>query len=857
MNVVDLGLERTRYAVIDETIESRWRRVTSMQHDAVAIVTPRDQITFADLEVRADAIARELDIRGPHGSCPVAVDLEPTAESVVHLLATLISGRPLVMIDPQLPDARREHILSTSGAVALHTVLEEAAATEFRFGNALEPLSSDPAMIAFTSGTSGAPKGVVLSHSMCLNKADELAAAIDLRPDDHIGNLLPVSFGAGITALIMGLMNGVTVYCWDPRVDGTSNLDHWLRKNAITTAHCAPSFLRAWTAAEPTDRRDCSDNSLRIVVTYGEAVHGRDYQQHRDHGFSDTTYINWMAATETGVVAYNAFAPGSAFPAGIVPAGRARDGKDVQIVDLEGNSLPDGEVGEIHIISSDLADGYHGDPERTAQRFTTLADGVSRYRTGDRGCIDTQGELQLRGRLDDAVKIRGYLVEPTEVDASLRAISDVVDVAVIVRTENDDPVLCAYVVSNPNRIALSPAEVRRELSQRLPGWMVPRHIIMLTSIPRTERGKINRAALPAPAPVTTTTAGPTLETITEFRIAIIWSKIIGLESLDRDDDFFALGGDSLAAAEMLTAVRAAVLVTVTGAQFATATTIRELAALVDAMLCNKKRDAGRASDLVPLATEGSRTPLFLITGAGAPALSFLAMTQAMSGNRPVYALQAHGMESRGLPDRTVSKMADRYIREIRKVQQHGPYVLGGYSHGGFVALEIASRLHDEGETVEQVVILDTHLRENMIAPNPDAALETSSEIKSPEPVLNARARTSRKSVLGIWFRYQFAGVMQFDTSMQWYLFYHRGLASLRNYVPRPYRGAVTVIRGEDNRQSAADWSTVATGHITFQDILGSHEDILRAPYAVATGEAVERALSSIRGNPRLNLPRQA
>ncbi|XGU19924.1 AMP-binding protein [Rhodococcus sp. 3Y1] len=158
MKVVDLGLERTRYAVIDETIESRWRRVTSMQHDAVAVVTPRDRITFAELELRTDALVRELRLRGSHGARPVAVDLEPTAESVPAILATLISGRPLVMIDPQLPEARRAHIMSTSGAVALQSILDESAATGFRFDSALEPSSSDPAMIAFTSGTSGHPR---------------------------------------------------------------------------------------------------------------------------------------------------------------------------------------------------------------------------------------------------------------------------------------------------------------------------------------------------------------------------------------------------------------------------------------------------------------------------------------------------------------------------------------------------------------------------------------------------------------------------------------------------------------------------------------------------------------------------
>jgi thioesterase domain-containing protein len=136
----------------------------------------------------------------------------------------------------------------------------------------------------------------------------------------------------------------------------------------------------------------------------------------------------------------------------------------------------------------------------------------------------------------------------------------------------------------------------------------------------------------------------------------------------------------------------------------------------------------------------------------------------------------------------------------------------------------------------------------MIGPRPDTA-EPQVTSDAVEPVLNARAQTSKKSVLGIWLRYQVAGIMQFDPSMQWYLFYHRGLASLHKYTPSPYRGSVVVIRGDGNRQDAHDWSAVATGQITFEDVAGSHEDILRAPYAGATGEGLERALVPQQSRP--------
>ncbi|MFI5430682.1 alpha/beta fold hydrolase [Rhodococcus baikonurensis] len=839
MKVVDLGLERTRYAVIDETIESRWRRVTSMQHDAVAVVTPRDRITFAELELRTDALVRELRLRGSQGACPVAVDLEPTAESVPAILATLISGRPLVMIDPQLPDARRAHIMSTSGAVALQSILDESAATGFRFDNALEPSSSDPAMIAFTSGTSGTPKGVVLSHSMCLNKADELAAAIDLRPDDHIGNLLPVSFGAGITALIMGLMNGVTVFCWDPRIDGVSGIDDWLIENSITTAHCAPSFLRVWSDLEGEEAKDDSIGSLRVVVTYGEAVHGEDYARHRSHGFARVTYVNWLATTETGVVAYNEFPPHSELPAGVVPAGRARDGKDVQIVDVNGVPLPDGEIGEIQVVSTDLADGYHNDPERTATRFTRLGDGVGIYRTGDRGRIDERGELQLRGRVDDAVKIRGYLVEPTEVESHIRRIPGIADVFVGAVLENDRPEIVAYVVQNKAVMARSGAEMRRELARNLPAWMLPRHFVPMAALPRNERGKVDRSALPT---LSVRSELPTLAGPTELWLADIWKSILCTDSLDRGDDFFELGGDSLASTHVIAKIAEMFRVQISSTQFVCASTIKDLAVLIDRSSIDAKENT-RQQTVVPLKSEGRGSPLFIVNGAGAPATALSCLSNALRTDRPVFAAQPRGFESRGLPDRSIKGAARRLIAEIRKIQPHGPYLLAGYSYGGYVALEMATQLEESGDAVERVIVLDSRIPSALakrVAARADATLARSVIELAPQPQSNYRWQPTRSAVAGMWVRSLFAGILQYPPSMQWIVFLYIANQAVARHRIRPCTAPVSVIRGASNSRGPEIWSLIATGSLEFDDIDACHEDLIRLPYVRQTASAFDR-----------------
>ncbi|MGR6581216.1 alpha/beta fold hydrolase [Rhodococcus qingshengii] len=839
MKVVDLGLERTRYAVIDETIESRWRRVTSMQHDAVAVVTPRDRITFAELELRTDALVRELRLRGSHGARPVAVDLEPTAESVPAILATLISGRPLVMIDPQLPEARRAHIMSTSGAVPLQSILDESAATGFRFDSALEPSSSDPAMIAFTSGTSGAPKGVVLSHSMCLNKADELAAAIDLRSDDHIGNLLPVSFGAGITALIMGLMNGVTVYCWDPRIDGVSGIDDWLIENSITTTHCAPSFLRAWSDLDCGAANDDSIGSLRVVVTYGEAVHGEDYARHRSHGFARVTYVNWLATTETGVVAYNVFPPHSELPVGVVPAGRARDGKDVQIVDVNGVPLPDGEIGEIQVVSSDLADGYHGDPDRTATRFTRLGDGVSIYRTGDRGRIDERGELQLRGRVDDAVKIRGYLVEPMEVEAHIRRIPGVADVFVAVVLENDRPEIVAYVVLTKAVMARSGAEMRRELATYLPAWMLPRHFVLMPALPRNERGKVDRTALPS---VEVRSTPPTLAGPAELWLSSIWESILGIDSIDREDDFFELGGDSLASTEVVAKIHDMFRIRITAAEFAAASTVKDLAALVDRRRIDPD-DRVCHNTMVPLKLEGSGRPLFIMNGAGCPSTTLSTLSKALHTDRPVYALQPHGFESRGLPDRSVKASARRFIFEIKKIQPTGPYLLAGYSYGGYVALEMATQLSESGDTVEHVTVLDTRISTEAaarLAGRAGITLDPSIVDLAPQPSTNARWKPTRRTVAAMWIRTLFAGILQYPPATQWTVFLYIGGQALRKHRIRACAAPVTVIRGATNNRGREIWSLIATGSLDFDDVDACHEDVVRQPYVRKTAAIIDR-----------------
>lgn len=823
-----------------DTLMARYREVAHALPDAVALDVDGTSLTFDELLHRAYSLARKIATLFPADSRPLAVDTDATTNSIVLMLAVVAAGHPLVPLDSMLPAERRATIIDQAAATAIDSATVAAAMDSCV---PLPTLSGDhTAVINYTSGSTGTAKGVILSHRMCLTKAYEVANALALSPHDRVGNSLPVSFGAGLNTLFAGLLSGAAVHCRDPRSGIPSSTVEWTAAHSLTTLHCSSSLLRAVSAVDhgPTEHAAGGRGAvptLRVVITYGESLHSDDADGFRRRFDSRATVVNWYATTEAGAVAYGEYPLERALPSGFLPAGRPIPGKLVEVVASDGSTCAPDVIGEVRVTSSCLADGYLGGAGLDSQRFAALGDGLFRYRTGDLGRLDEHGTLHLAGRIDDAVKVRGYLVEPAEVEAALRAMPEIGDAAVIGRTSGTDTDLVAYVCSARSGRRPSVGEIRASLRRTLPEWMVPTHIVALDAMPRNERGKVDRSALPEPADrrVERTAVGPT-----EYIVAEAARTAIGLDTIGRDEDFLALGGNSLTTTAMLAQLRESLKIDLTPEDVFAATTVRALAVTVDARLEDaataRRRTTGEHDVLVPLRTEGSKAPIFLVGGAGVGAMAFLNLVKHIDDDRPVYALQAHGRGKRGRPDRTIRRTAKRYVDAVRTVQPEGPFHLVGHSLGGWIAIAMAEEIRDSGLGTPHLLLLDTRLFRHLLDRLPGGR-----EVPAAPPARtreDAGFHLGRIGTAALWLRMQFAGLLRYPTTMEWLVFASIGYVALNKHVPTPWSGSMTVVRTAENVKELRSWQTVGRGELTFVDISGDHVDMLREPMAAHLAETI-------------------
>ncbi|WFR66474.1 non-ribosomal peptide synthetase [Curtobacterium flaccumfaciens] len=363
---------------------------------------------------------------------------------------------------------------------------------------------------------------------------------------------------------------------------------------------------------------------LRFLMTVGEPVTGTDVTAARPHLGPTTTFWNGFGSSEMGCVAYCPVEPEAAVPDGVVPAGWPLSGKTVRVVREDGSTADPGETGELVVLSDGMTSGYWGAPEKTAEHLVPATgagtpdtpDGcpVPAWRQGDLARLDPDGRLVLLGRSDDAVKVRGYLVEPSEVEAALRALPEVQD-AVVTALVAPPAVtrLVAYVVGRQGRRTPSPAAIRRALREGLPEYMVPASIVPMTELPRNERGKVDRAELPG-APSIESEMTEREYDQWELVVGQIWAEVLGLAGVHLDEDFSALGGDSLTAEEMLAIVHERLGVDLRGSDVLEHPTLRAFARRVRAgtHALPSHPDVVKVSG----AREPGGPPVFCFAGAG-------------------------------------------------------------------------------------------------------------------------------------------------------------------------------------------------------------------------------------------------
>ncbi|WP_405597286.1 amino acid adenylation domain-containing protein [Streptomyces sp. NBC_01410] len=545
---------------------------------ALAVLSDEGRLSYAELTGRADRLALELRESGVGAESVVTVCLDREPELIVALLAVLGSGGAFLPLDPATPQQRIVALVGETGSRHIVSSREHAplfAGCEARIVYAGEqatqgplegippahgPQPDDLAYVIYTSGSTGPPKGVMITHRSLAHSLAAVARAYELRPDDRVLHAAALGFDTSLEQVFATLISGATLVLAGTTTWAPTDLLHRLPEHGISVADLTPAF---WHRIVSVADRGEILASLRLVIVGGEIVTAKDCRAilHRmpgarlvnAYGLTETTITSTLCDLNEEVLA----APDTA----VAPIGRALDGSHVHVLDAELRPVPAGERGEIYIGGAGLARGVWRQPALTAQQFLPdphgSAPGDRMYRTGDLGRMRPDGNLEILGRVDDQMKIRGFRVDPAEIEAALVSHPEIGQAMVVARArDNGDRHLIAYYT-----LAAPPAggeaalrtRLRSALAEVLPGYMIPAAFHAVEQLPVAPSGKLDRKAVPEPKPAATT---PTADDRPVPQgMAQLWGQILGVEYVRPHDDFFELGGNSLLAMEMLARTR--------------------------------------------------------------------------------------------------------------------------------------------------------------------------------------------------------------------------------------------------------------------------------------------------------------
>ncbi|ASS75351.1 hypothetical protein CIG75_10345 [Tumebacillus algifaecis] len=564
----------------EQTLHQQFEAMVERTPDRVALVFESNSLTYRELNERANRVAAHLLSLGVQPNTLVGLCTERSLELVIGLLAILKAGGAYVPLDPAYPADRlafllqdaslsilltQQHLRNTLPAhraqvVCLddHALFASASADNLHSAATAESI----AYVIYTSGSTGQPKGVPIPHANVIRLFTSTAHWFPFAEDDVWTLFHSFSFDFSVWELWGALLHGgkaVIVPYWISR--SPEAFLHLLASERVTVLNQTPSAFRQLMQAEAA-QSDRQALSLRWVIFGGEALDLPALRPWFDrHGDQSPQLINMYGITETTVhVTYRPLKREDALRANSV-IGHPIPDLEVYVLDPHLEPVPIGVAGELYVSGAGVAPGYLHRPELTAERFLHhpfRAEAQARlYKTGDLARRLPSGELEYLGRIDHQVKIRGFRIELGEIESMIGHHPGVRETAVLVREDRaDDKQIVAYVVTHVGT-ELQPSDLLSHCKERLPDYMVPAAFVLLDALPLTHNGKLDRNALPAPiGQQKDRTIRSQPESATEIAISEIWKEVLGVEQIDREDNFFDLGGHSLRATQAVSRIGA-------------------------------------------------------------------------------------------------------------------------------------------------------------------------------------------------------------------------------------------------------------------------------------------------------------
>jgi amino acid adenylation domain-containing protein len=868
------------------TIPSLFQAQVARTPDDAALFSDGARMSYRELNARANHLARRLRAVGVSQGVRVGVFLERSLEVWVSLLAVLKAGGTYLPLDPKYPPERLSFMLTDAKASVLITrerlgpglpaqpqtlshIYIEAGGLELESDEDLNvcPRPDDVAYVIYTSGSTGWPKGVEGTHRGAVNRFAWMWRAYPFAPGEIACQRTSLSFVDSIWELFGPLLQGVlTVLVPDHVVTDPHRLVELLAKQRVSRIVFVPALLR--TLLDTVQDLSQRLPALQLWVTSGEAISIELAQRFRA-AMPGATLLNLYGSSEVSADVTSYEVKGDEMSR--IPIGRPIANTQVYVLDPARQPVPFDVPGELYVGGFGLARGYLDAPDLTAKRFVPdpFSPGLL-FRTGDLGLFRADGTLDLLGRVDQQVKIRGIRIELGEIEAILRQQPDITEAVVARRTVGEgDARLIAYLVSDGK--APMPDKLRAALRRRLPDYMIPSMFVHLPSLPLTRSGKVDRLALPqATGQILDKASRAPPRTDTETRLAALWQTLFGLESVGVRDGFFDLGGYSLLAVRMFAAIEKKFDKRLPMTTILEGDTIEHLAQVIDRDVAPSKW-----SSLVPLQSGGSCPPFFCVHPIDGDVFMYLALASQLGPDQPFYGLRARGLDGLSEPHPSLESAASDYIREIKQIQPRGPYYLGGYSLGATIALEMAQQLQARGDEVGLLASFDT-------APTKTDYYKVRWGLSFgirwvrafPYRVARFLLKSGEDKVIVLrrkWHRLSRASrdsttslhdhALGFARSLTEDLFGGPKLApahserviaalfrSSADYVPTQYSGILTLFRAADQPLACShdplmDWARLARGGVDAQTVAGNHENILQEPNVRELAQALTAALA--------------
>lgn len=847
----------------EKSISALFTEIARKFPDRTALVSSDEETSYAELLRRASAIAHELITAGVNPGDFVAISTRPGVPMIAGFLGILLAGGCCVPLDFTFPAERFAFLLAESQTTAAVTDATGRAAFPAAWDGTFisaetlpasgatppeTPIAAgSPSHLLFTSGTTGNPKGVLIPHRAVVRLVRE-NDFISITADDVFLQAAPASFDASLLEIFGALLNGgkLVLLPGGPSLEGIAG--------AVQRYGVSILWLTSGLFQIMIDEHAESLRGLKFLLAGGDVLSPAHVERALS-ALPATKLVNGYGPTENTTFTTTHHITREDLQRPSIPIGKPIANTSVYILDATGNPVPVGIPGELFTGGSGLAIGYHNAPELTAEKFIVHPEFGRLYRTGDRTRWNSDGTIEFLGRKDNQAKVRGFRIEPGEIEAALAAHAKILAAKAAIRgADSGSKRIFAWAVSRSPENPATAAELATWLAQRLPAFMLPDAISVIPAFPLNANGKIDLKALPDPAISNSSgtpeklaaepPAGPV-----EQKIATLWQELLGVQIPGRHADFFALGGHSLMALRMFSRLHRETGISLPLATLIGNPTIAKLAEFftepetTTEIATPSENHAPTTNTAIPgnivtLKPGGNSTPLICIHGGDGGVIFYRALGSLMPEDVPLHAIESLELSSsEKISELAIEDTARMYVRKLLELQPAGPFRLAGYSFGGVVALEMASQLAGAGHRIDFLGLFDTH---NPAVPlRPYSSLERARvfwRMNDHLPLiprikkLHARFReglATRRRILTEVREADIHGPAAAFSDMRRIQVREENWRAMQAYRPRRFDGRITLFcsaEKDDKYEYSADygWQETARGGLEIVTVPGHH-----------------------------------